>query len=327
MAPVGRHRYSSSADLYAEGGHEQASSRYSLQRLDAIDDEARRSSDDARLDGDDEHTQPWTTSYSDFRRSDSAQRLSMLPPRPPVDASASTKTLDAFVEQPILDKEDWKPGEAQRELHHKRRQLQHDAVDATRAASSWFGRHWRKLAIGLVVVCAVLGVVLGVCLPRAPSVNFANLATGSPLYETDSSPFVSQAYGNFSFKSDLFISIDAKSSIVPVNFKSFQVEVRRLETNVVLARGPRTGFSVAGRKENVYAVPLAWSGLFGNASDPDFEAIYSACGPIYPTTTRSLLNLTMSAKFEMVGRIGTFKSAQQTIQGVPCPVEFSGTAS
>ncbi|KAK4050891.1 hypothetical protein OIV83_003313, partial [Microbotryomycetes sp. JL201] len=292
------HRYSSSADLYADGGHERSSSRYSLPCLEA----ARRTSDD----GDDEDAQPWTTSYSDFKRSDSAARLSMLPAHTLMHASESTKTLGGLVEQPILDKEDWQPGEPQRELHRKRRETQQAAVAATRTASSWLARHWRKMTIALVALCVIVAVILAVCLPRIPSVAFANLATGSPLYETDSAPFVSQAYGNFSFRSDLFISINAKSSIVPVHFRSFQVEIRRLETNVVIARGPQTGFTVPGHKSNVYAVPLTWSGSYGNATDPNFQAIYSACGPIYPTVTRSLLNLTMAAEFQIVGRIGTF---------------------
>lgn len=60
-----------------------------------------------------------------------------------------------------------------------------------------------------------------------------------------------------------------------------------LETNKIVAQGPRTGLKVKGRKKTVYAVcrgrlallkrladvyplqiPLTWSGSFGNATDP-----------------------------------------------------------
>ncbi|KAK4047194.1 hypothetical protein OIO90_006257 [Microbotryomycetes sp. JL221] len=316
-APFGHHRYTSSADLYATTADDDVlPSRTSLYQQH---EQLLRSNDQ----DDDDQQQPWTMSYRDFRRSESNPRLSMNQPQ--LHSSDSLKTL-GMVKQPTLAKQDWEKGEPTQDLHRKRIQRQQQATQATKQAGSWFARHWKRIALVVLILAVIAGILLAICLPRPPKVKFASSAQ-SVLYDTDTDPFVSQTYGNYSFKSDLFIDIDAKSSIIPVTFKSFQVTLRRSETNVVLAQGPRAGFTVPGRKSSVYAVPLTWSGSFGDATDPNFVAVYSACGPIYPTVTRDLLNLTMSATYELVGRIGTFTTDRQSIEGVACPVEFSGTAS
>lgn len=50
-------------------------------------------------------------------------------------------------------------------------------------------------------------------------------------------------------------AVNAEDSFVPVRFSTFHVELKMLETNVLVAQGPRTGLGpVKGKKKTVYAV-------------------------------------------------------------------------
>lgn len=107
-------------------------------------------------------------------------------------------------------------------------------------------------------------------IPRVPSVDFWRDSSDSVLL-AGANPFASSTAGNFSFTSDLHVAIDASASWIPVHYDAFRVELRVLETDVPVAHGPNTGLEVPGRKTTVYAIPLNWSGSFGNGSDPTCE--------------------------------------------------------
>ncbi|ORY89175.1 hypothetical protein BCR35DRAFT_350657 [Leucosporidium creatinivorum] len=310
--PPSQKRYSSSADLYTMTD--------SSSPLQPRDDQTLPTTPD-----EEEGPSSWRQSYNDFKPHRGSARYSQGAST--LVSSPSYNKLD-LVEQPMLAKEDWTPGEPTKMYHAKadaRRQSAIELKDKVASHSaSFLSRRWKVLSIASLVTAVVLVIVLYFVIPRFPSVAFAS---GDPLIETDDNPFVSSTYGNYSFLSDLHVEINADDSYVPVQYSSFHVELRMFETDEIVAQGPRTGLKVEGRKKTVYAIPLTWSGSFGNATDPTFSAIYSACQHKYDTVTRQTLNLTMTVEGSVVGRIGSHTTERATVRGVECPVQFSASAN
>ncbi|SCV71442.1 BQ2448_3030 [Microbotryum intermedium] len=307
-------------------------------------------------DDDDEDGGGWTTTYDDFNP---RRASTMYQPGLTHLASSTSKTnVLETVQQPILATHDWTIGEERTDWGkhgpsrgEKSRRPDPPLKAKAKRAKSFVVRHWKWLLVIVLALIVVVALMLYFLLPRVPAVDFEG---SNPVIKTSTLAQTSSSPAFFYFTSDLLINsecfrvcwglvgetgmpnktdiavdplaVDASASYIPIIFLMFQVQLSLEETGRVIAQGPRTGLKVNGKTSTIYQIPLTWSGNF-SVSDPTFKTVRQACQPIYPTTTRPGLNLTMSVRSTLVGLIGTRHTAPVSIENVPCPIQFPGNSS
>lgn len=73
-------------------------------------------------------------------------------------------------------------------------------------------------------------------------------------------------------------------------------------------------------------IPITFSGSFGEASDPTYAVIASACGPRYTNVDRGTLDLNVQLDLGILGLIGK-RGVGTLASAVQCPVAFSQTST
>jgi hypothetical protein len=166
--PPGQKRYSSSADLYS------MADTSPLQQLSQLP---------ATPGDEEEEADTWRQSYNDFKPHRGSARYSQggstlvsyvlsaflqlagdpeLTEHAPIYSSSPSYNKLDLVEQPMLAKEDWTPGEPTKMHHAKgdaRRQSAKELTSkVTSRSSSFLSRRWKVLSIGAAVTVVLLAI-------------------------------------------------------------------------------------------------------------------------------------------------------------------------
>ncbi|KAM0751282.1 hypothetical protein T439DRAFT_380271 [Meredithblackwellia eburnea MCA 4105] len=268
----------------------------------------------------DNHMYTSTPTYADFNvRSDKYHSQSMQ------------ELLNDTTEAPILSGTDWAPGEARREKKdsapRRRAQMAVGEFVQRRRRSCRGSLGWLKegnrgkllLFVSFGLLCA-LALVLYFVIPRAPGVGWVKLTSD------DSSPFTSAAEATFHFNANLSLSVDARATYIPLQISDFDVEVTDVDTGKVIGTGSLSHGTASARDFTTFVVPVYFSGSYVNSSDATYASVASACGPIYPTTTRTSMSLSVYVSMKVAGLIGK-RYGDTSVTDITCPVEFSSTSS
>lgn len=115
-----------------------------------------------------------------------------------------------------------------------------------------------------------IAIVIAFTLPRVPGFAFAS---SSPLKNaTDgTTPEFSRTPANFSFEANLDLQVDTGSNFLPLKFSRLSAQLFDLQTENLVAAGNITGRSFPAKKFTEFLLPLNFTYVALNDSDPTCE--------------------------------------------------------
>ncbi|CCM03733.1 uncharacterized protein FIBRA_05879 [Fibroporia radiculosa] len=190
---------------------------------------------------------------------------------------------------------------------------------------SFFTR--RQATYILFGLCIAVGVVIGVCLPRVPSMSFAtsnpvSAATGS--FNKSVPVIFSRTPANFSFPADVSVQFDTSSAIIPIQVSSFSAVVTDLESGNQVGTGSRGGMSMPAKAFPMVQMPINFTYVATNSSDITWASWYNACRDpaLNANDTRPPLRFNLQLDMSIVGLIGK-KSMSAAATAAECPITLS----
>ncbi|KDQ06969.1 hypothetical protein BOTBODRAFT_140559 [Botryobasidium botryosum FD-172 SS1] len=178
------------------------------------------------------------------------------------------------------------------------------------------------ITFGLIIVIAVLLIVT---IPRVP--NF-NISADQPFVSNSSEvPVFNRVPANFSFDAKINIQIDTHGNILPVHFNHLNASVYMLGTTQMVAGGDLGPYTAQPKQYIPVQLPITFSYLGVNTSDPTWTAFYNACknkGQVVGGV-RPGLQLYLVLQMSIRGLIGQ-TSTSTSFANAPCPIELSQTS-
>ncbi|KAG1850450.1 hypothetical protein F4604DRAFT_1808525 [Suillus subluteus] len=266
-----------------------------------------------------------------------------LPPPPPppgakTDGDAdSAQTPVELVTVPALRPE-WQLSETKhmtklgrREIQSEKRQEKWKAWHRgeTGLCGKWFTK--RFLAFFAFGVAAIIGTILAITIPRVPGLSFNSstpliAATGS--YNASIPTEFSRAPANFSFPAYADIQVDTISNIIPLTFNSISAQVWDSASNLQVGTGYFGSDTLPAASLPIIQVPLNFSYVASNDSDPTWNEWYNACKNtwLYAYGSRPGVNFRLILTMDISG-LPITQSQSTQVDAAPCPIELSITAA
>jgi hypothetical protein len=245
----------------------------------------------------------------------------------------STITPIEYVTVPALGPE-WQRSEMKQMTKSGRREVKNDERLAkwkawNRGETGLCGTRWftRKfLAFFLFGLCAVTALILAVTLPRVPSISFNGTApivaaTGS--FNASIPTEFSRSPANFSFPAFANIQVDTTSNIIPITFNHIDAQVWYPTDNMQIGTGYVGKLTLPAKQFPIIQVPLNFSYIAPNDTDPTWVAWYNACknAGTYTTGIRPGASLELVLTMDIVGLLSP-SSASAQLSSVSCPIEL-----
>ncbi|KAG1884049.1 hypothetical protein F4604DRAFT_1734538 [Suillus subluteus] len=266
-----------------------------------------------------------------------------LPPPPPppgakTDGDAdSAQTPVELVTVPALGPE-WQLSEmkhmtksGRREMQSEKRQEKWKAWHRgeTGLCGKWFTK--RFLAFFAFGVAAIIGTILAITIPRVPGLSFNSstpliAATGS--YNASIPTEFSRSPANFSFPAYADIQVDTTSNIIPLTFNHISAQVWDSASNLQVGTGYFGSDTLPAGSLPIIQVPLNFSYVASNDSDPTWNEWYNACKNtgLYANGSRPGVNFRLILTMDISG-LPTTQSQSTQVDAAPCPIELSITAA
>ncbi|KAF8713296.1 hypothetical protein RHS03_00974, partial [Rhizoctonia solani] len=211
------------------------------------------------------------------------------------------------------------------------------------------GISWAKrttLVWVIFIVCAVVGILLAILIPRVPSFGFLG---DMPLNATSDggNPQFSRVPANFSFDALVSLQVNTNGQIVlPLHFNNIRATIYEVESARQVASGDLGGYTVPAKTYAELKVPVTFSYEAANTSDVTcgffpfrflhtvFDTalkgtkFYDACKNKSQVTggKRPSLQLRLVLELSIAGLIGKPTAGTQ-INDAACPIELAANAA
>jgi len=189
----------------------------------------------------------------------------------------------------------------------------------------------RFIVFLLFGICIVVGVIVGVCLPRVPGFAFNQLtplqgATGA--FNASIPTIFSHAPANFTFPAYADLQVDTNSNYLPLHFNHLSAQVSDLQTGIQVASGDLYSYTVPAKKFTPIQLPLNFTYIATNDSDATWVTWYDACRnkQLIPGGVRPGLNFRMTLFMKIRGLVGSHQTSSQFVN-INCPVELPVSAA
>jgi len=175
-------------------------------------------------------------------------------------------------------------------------------------------------------LCIAIGIMLAFMIPRVPSFAFNEdtpLVAATGEFNSSIPTEFSRAPANFSFPAYADLEIDTSSNYLPLKFSHLNAQVLDLDSNVHVGTGDLYSYSVPAKVITKLEIPLNFTYIATNDSDPTWSNWYNACKNVglYSNGTRPGLRLRLILDMNIVGLIKSHSTSTQ-LTSAPCPVEL-----
>ncbi|KAH7928767.1 hypothetical protein BV22DRAFT_1030334 [Leucogyrophana mollusca] len=253
------------------------------------------------------------------------------PSKTEVDADSTLAPVE-LVTVPALGPE-WQLSEMKNMTKSGRRELKsEDRVAKWKAwnrgetglCGKWFTRKF--LVFFIFGWCVVAGIVLGICIPRVPGLSFNSqtplvAATGD--YNASIPTEFSRYPANFSFPALADIQVDTTGNLLPLTFNHISAQVWNPSTNMQVGTGYFGHSTLQPKGYPKIQVPLNFSYVASNDTDPTWNSWYNACknAGTYPTGVRPGVSFLLILTMDIAG-LPTSHSASTQVSSAPCPIQL-----
>ncbi|KIN96474.1 hypothetical protein M404DRAFT_1006751 [Pisolithus tinctorius Marx 270] len=192
-----------------------------------------------------------------------------------------------------------------------------------------FGTKWftkKFLVFSVFGLCVLIGITLAITIPRVPAITFS----GSSALTQESGSFnnsipteFSRSPANFSFPAYANVQVDTTSNIIPITFNSVGAEVWYTSTSMQVATGYFGKKTLPAKSFPVIQIPLNFSYVATNDSDPTWVAWYDACrnSAIDQNGVRPGVNFELILTMDIAGLPKT-QTASAQAANADCPFEL-----
>lgn len=192
-----------------------------------------------------------------------------------------------------------------------------------------------------------IGTILAITIPRVPGLSFNSstplvAATGS--YNASIPTQFSRYPANFSFPALADIQVDTTANIIPLTINSISAQVWDPNTNLQVGTGYFGKDTLPAKSYPKIQVPLNFSYVASNDTDPTWNEWYNACknAGLYATGSRPgqcvchdcfcLLIRTTGVNFKLIltldiAGLPSTQSQSTQVNAAPCPIELSINAA
>ncbi|KIJ59261.1 hypothetical protein HYDPIDRAFT_170874 [Hydnomerulius pinastri MD-312] len=259
----------------------------------------------------------------------------------PVTPSGAGKEADAdsalapveLVTVPALGAE-WQLSEMKNMTRSGRRELKSEDRRAfwkawNRGEAGLCGTRWftkKFLVFFIFGWCGIAAIILAITIPRVPALSFNSdtplvAATGD--YNASIPTEFSRYPANFSFPAIADIQVDTTSNIIPLTFNHIDAQVWYPTANMQVGTGYFGKATLPAKGFPVIQVPLNFSYVATNDTDPTWVAWYNACKnpETYATGVRPGVSFELILTMDIAGLPST-TSASTQIAAAPCPIEL-----
>ncbi|KAI6015398.1 hypothetical protein PISMIDRAFT_189853 [Pisolithus microcarpus 441] len=245
----------------------------------------------------------------------------------------STLTPVELVTVPALGPE-WQRSELKSMTKSGKRELK--GVERKAKWKAWnrgeiglFGTKWftKKFLVFFVFgLCVLIGITLAITIPRVPGITFSG---SSPLTQVsgsfnDSIPIeFSRSPANFSFPAYANVQVDTTGNIIPLTFNSIDAQVWYSSTNMQVATGYFGKKTLPAKSFPVIQIPLNFSYVATNDTDPTWVAWYDACknAATDPNGVQPGINFELILNMDIAG-LPTSQSASAQAANAACPFQL-----
>lgn len=185
----------------------------------------------------------------------------------------------------------------------------------------------RTLVWVLFLLCAVIGILLAIFIPRVPSFGFLGDA---PLNATSDggNPQFLRTPANFSFDALVSLQVNTNGQVVlPLHFNNIHATIYDVTTSRQVATGDLGGYTVPAKTYAAIQVPVKFAYEAANTSDTTWNNFYNACKSKTQVTggQRPGLQLRLVLELSIAGLIGKPTAGTQ-ISDANCPIELAANA-
>ncbi|KAH7884993.1 hypothetical protein F5I97DRAFT_2030014 [Phlebopus sp. FC_14] len=191
--------------------------------------------------------------------------------------------------------------------------------------TKWFTKKF--LVFFIFGWCAVAAIILAITIPRVPALSFNSntplvQATGD--FNASVPTEFSRSPANFSFPALADIKVDTTSNIIPLTFNHIDAQIWYPSTNMQIGTGYFGKDTLPAKSYPVIQIPLNFSYIAPNDTDPTWVAWYNACknSGLYTDGVRPGVSFELILKMDIAGLPSTSTAATQ-IDAAPCPIELS----
>jgi len=192
-----------------------------------------------------------------------------------------------------------------------------------------------------------IGTIIAITIPRVPGLSFNSstpliAATGS--YNASIPTEFSRYPANFSFPAYADIQVDTTSNIIPLTFNHISAQVWDSASNLQVGTGYFGQDTLPAKSYPKIQVPLNFSYVASNDSDPTWNEWYNACKNtgLYANGSRPglcvchdcfcLLIRTTGVNFRLIltmdiAGLPSTQSQSTQVDAAPCPIELSINAA
>ncbi|KIJ04791.1 hypothetical protein PAXINDRAFT_104016 [Paxillus involutus ATCC 200175] len=238
-----------------------------------------------------------------------------------------------LVTVPALGPE-WQRAEMKQMTRSGRRELKNEERYAkwrawNRGETGLCGTKWftkKFLVFFIFAWCGIAAIILAITIPRVPALSFNS---GTPLVAATgdfnaSIPTEFSRYpANFSFPAFADIQVDTTSNIIPLTFNHIAAQVWYPSTNMQIGTGYFGKATLPAKTFPVIQIPLNFSYIAPNDTDPTWLAWYNACKnpQTYTTGVRPGVSFELLLTMDIAG-LPTTSTASTQIGSAPCPIEL-----
>ncbi|KAG9308846.1 hypothetical protein JVU11DRAFT_8606 [Chiua virens] len=243
-----------------------------------------------------------------------------------------------LVTVPALGPE-WERSEMKKMTRSGRRELKSDERRAQWRAwnrgeiglcgTKWFTKKF--LVFFIFAWCAIIAIVLAITIPRVPGVSFYSNsplvgATGN--FNASIPTEFSRSPANFSFPAMAEIQMDTSSNIIPLVLNHVDAQVWYPSSNFQIGSGYFGKATLPANSYPIISIPLNFSYVASNDTDPTWVAWYNACkNPgTYTDGVRPGVGFEIILTMSIQGLLST-TTASASVSSGACPIELSITSA
>jgi len=194
--------------------------------------------------------------------------------------------------------------------------------------TKWFTKKF--LVWFIFAWCAVVAIVLAITIPRVPAVSFygsAPLTAATGKFNASIPTEFSRSPANFSFPATAQIQLDTTSNIIPITFNRIDAQVWYPSSGFQIGSGYFGKATLPAHTFPIIEVPLNFSYIAPNDTDPTWVAWYDACknSGTYTNGVRPGVNFEIILTMDIQGLPSKSTQSAQ-VNAAACPFELSITA-
>ncbi|KAL4066437.1 hypothetical protein V8B97DRAFT_2025412 [Scleroderma yunnanense] len=191
--------------------------------------------------------------------------------------------------------------------------------------TKWFSKKF--LVFSIFGLCILIAIALAITIPRVPGLSFngsnpLTAATGS--FNASIPTQFSRYPANFTFPAIAQIQVDTTSNIIPLTFNSISAQIWYPSSNMQIGTGYFGKKTLPAKSFPVIQIPLNFTYIATNQTDPTWVAWYDACknSALYTNGTRPGVNFELILSMNIAGLPSTHTASTQ-VANAGCPFQLS----